>query len=407
MMNILFLSHYFPPEGNAPAARVYEMTRRWARAGDKVSVLTCEPNVPAGRIYPGYRNRLITREEMEGVEVIRVWTYIAPNRGVFRRSLNYLSYMFSAVPTGLRLPRPDVIVATSPQFFSGVAGSVVTRLRGIPFVLEIRDIWPESIAAVGAVRGRRVLRILERWERGLYAAADRIVTVGEGYRRRLVEHGAEPGKIEVIPNGVDTSRFSLAAVGTAPTSRRRFVCAYVGTVGMACGLDVVLDAAEMLRSRGDPDVLFLIAGEGARREELMKRAQQAGLDNVRFLGRVAREKVPKLLAEVDACLVHLIDRPLFRTVLPSKMFEAAAMERPIILGVEGEAAGWVKSADAGLCIPPGDAAALVRAVDTLRNDRELARRLGRSGRAAVERWHDYDRLADRYRGLLESLVEMG
>ena len=212
-LRILFLSHYFHPEGNAPATRVTEMTRRWAAQGHDVTVITGVPNVPDGVVYPGYRNRWLQRETHAGVEVVRVWTYLAPNKGTARRILNYVSFMLTAALAGLFVRRPDVVIATSPQFFCGWAGVIVTALRRLPFVLEIRDLWPESIEAVGAMRNRRLLRFLEWLEQRMYAAASRIVTVGDGYRAKLIERGVDPERIDVIPNGVDLAR--------VPRGRRR------------------------------------------------------------------------------------------------------------------------------------------------------------------------------------------
>ena len=174
-MRILYLSHYFHPEGTAPAKRVYEMCRRWVRLGHEVTVITCAPNVPSGVVYDGYRNTWLRRETVEGIETIRVWTYLAANRGTALRIANYLSYMVLAVIAGLRTPRPDLVIATTPQFFCGWAGVWVSRLRRLPFILEIRDIWPESIVAVGALGSPRLLRLLEHWERSMYRAGTRIV----------------------------------------------------------------------------------------------------------------------------------------------------------------------------------------------------------------------------------------
>jgi colanic acid biosynthesis glycosyl transferase WcaI len=187
-VRILFLTHYFPPEVNAPATRTFEHCVRWARAGHDVTVVTCAPNCPGGVVYPGFRNAWRPQVEwVEGVRVVRVWTYLAPNAGTVRRILNYLSYMASAVLASLRLPRPDVVIATSPQFFCGWAGVLVARMKRRPLVLEIRDIWPESIRAVGAIRRRPLLRLLEKLERRMYLAADHVVTVGQGYRERILQ----------------------------------------------------------------------------------------------------------------------------------------------------------------------------------------------------------------------------
>lgn len=406
-MRILFLSHYYPPEGNAPATRVSELARHWAAAGHEVTVITCAPNVPSGVVYEGYRNRLFQRETRDGVAVWRVWTWLAANRGTARRILNFLSYLVTASIAGLFAPKPDVLIATSPQFFCGWAGVVVSALRRVPFVLEVRDLWPESIVAVEAMEPSRLIRFLEWLELRMYAAADRIVTVGEGYRRQLVGKGVPEAKIEIVPNGVDLAGFRAARASERFREQYglgdRFVCAYVGTVGMGAGLEVVLRAARLLRDRGRDDLRLLVVGDGAEREALEAEARREGLAAAVFTGRIDKARIPGLLAEVDACLVHLRRTPLFETVMPSKIFEAAAMERPIVLGVEGFAAELVREAGAGLCIEPESEQALVEAVSRLAADPQLGRRLGAAGRERIAGAHDYAALAERYAALLDSI----
>jgi glycosyltransferase involved in cell wall biosynthesis len=407
-MRILFLSHYFHPEGNAPATRVHELCRRWARMGHAVTVVTCAPNVPRGVVYAGYANRPYQREIVDGVDVRRVWTHLAANEGSVRRIANYLSFLVTGTLAALAAPRPDVLIATSPQFFCGLAGVLASSLRRVPFVLEIRDLWPESIVAVGAMRRSRAIRLLEWLERRMYAAATRIVTVGEGYRRKLAERGVAPERMDLVPNGVDLAMFRGGADGSRVRSEfglgDAFVCAYVGTIGMGCGLDVALRAARLLRERGREDVRFLLVGDGAIRERLAREARESGLANVVFTGRLDKRRMPEVLAAADACLVHLARRELFTTVLPSKIFEAAAMARPIVLGVEGFAAELVAGAGAGLCIEPENEAELVAAVLRLADDPALARRLGAAGRAEIAARYDYDELAGRYADLLGKIA---
>jgi glycosyltransferase involved in cell wall biosynthesis len=407
-MRILFFTHYFHPEGNAPATRVTELTRRWAAAGHDVTVVTGVPNVPDGVVYEGYRNRLLQRERREGVDVVRVWTWLAPNKGTLRRILNFVSYMATAALAGVFLRRPDVVIATSPQFFCGWAGVLVSRARRLPFVLEIRDLWPDSIEAVGAMSSPRLLRFLEGLERRMYAAATRIVTVGEGYRRKLIEKGVAPERIDVIPNGVDLGAFLDGADG-APVRERyglggRFVCAYLGTIGMGCGLEVVLRAARKLREAGRDDLRFLLVGDGAVREELEARAKQEGLSAVIFTGRQPKASMPAFLAATDVCLVHLTRTELFKTVLPSKIFEAGAMRKPIVLGVEGFAAELVNEAGAGLCMEPENEGELLAALERLAADPALARRLGEAGHERIAKRHSYDRLAADYAERLAALL---
>ena len=410
MVRILFLSHYFPPEVNAPATRTFEHCVRWARAGHDVTVVTCAPNCPDGIVYPGYKNGFRSRVEyVEGVRVVRVWTYLSPNAGTVRRIVNYLSYMVIASLRAIRLPRPDVVVATSPQFFCGWAGVLVSRLRRVPLVLEIRDIWPESIEAVGAMRSRWLLRILERLERWMYRSADHIVTVGNGYRDRILEKVPVSDRTSVITNGVDLDLF----VPGEPDVRflhiwdleDNFVCSYVGTIGMAHGLEVVLQAAHILKQRGRYEVRFCLVGDGAARKQLEEEAEKAGVkDMVLFLGRQRKEEIPRILASSHACLIHLKKCELFTTVLPSKVFETMAMGRPIIMGVGGEACEIVMAAGAGVEMEPGSAESLVRAVEMLADDGQSAIQRGHAARDYVARHFDRNGLAARYLSLLEAVA---
>ncbi|MCA9662555.1 MAG: glycosyltransferase family 4 protein [Myxococcales bacterium] len=406
-MRIWVFSHYFPPEGNAPASRIHEMARRWVAAGHAVTVITGPPSVPDGVIYAGYRNHF-TREVVDGIDVVRVRTYVAANKGFLRRSLNFASYMVSASLRALGLRRPDVIVATTPQFFCGWAGVIAARMRRRPLVLEVRDLWPASIVAVGALREGPALTALEHLERRMYAAAAHIVTVGEGYADELRERGVADERLSVITNGVDLELFApragsaelLAGYGLGG----RFVCAYVGTVGMGSGLQVLIPVAERLRERGRDDIGLLVVGDGAIRGELEAAARARGLDNLVFAGRQPKAAIPEHLASAGCCLVHLQRVDLFKTVLPSKIFEAMAMARPIVLGVEGRAAALVEDAGAGICVTPEDPEAIAAALVSLADDRELCARLGAAGRARAEADYDRTRLADRYLELLEDVA---
>jgi glycosyltransferase involved in cell wall biosynthesis len=405
-LRILVFSHYFPPEGNAPASRIHELGRRWAAAGHQVTVVTGPPSVPDGVVYEGYRNGF-GREVIDGIEVVRVWTYLAANRGTLRRTLNFVSYMVTATIRALALARPDVVIATSPQFFCGWAGVFFSKIARRPLVLEIRDLWPESIVAVGALRPGATLRALERLERWMYAAADAVVTVGDGYAAGLRARGVAAGRLTVIPNGVDRGIFAPQAADPRLLARhglsaeKQFVCAYVGTVGLGCGLEVLLGAAALLRARGREDVAFLVVGDGAVRAQLEAEAAARGLGRwLVFAGRQPKSMIPGYLASAGCCLVHLQRVELFKSVLPSKVFEAMAMARPVVMGVEGEAAALVDEAGCGINVRPEDAEAVVDAVLRLADDPRLAGRLGAAGREFVLRRYDRDRLAAVYLELL-------
>lgn len=410
-MRILFLSHYFPPEVNAPATRIFDHCTRWAEAGHDVSVITCAPNCPNGVLYHGYKNRLRRQVEfVDGVRVVRVWTYLAANAGTVRRIVNFLSFMLSAVLASIRLPRPDVVVATSPQFFCGWAGVMVSRLKRVPLVLEIRDIWPESIRAVGAMRNRRVLRILEMMERWMYRSADHIVAVGEGYRANILDKVNIPDRVSVVPNGVDVRRF----IPMQPDAQflrtwgleNKFVCSYVGTIGMAHGLEVVLEAAKILRQKGRHDISFCLVGDGSQRKRLEDEANQAALDGmVAFTGQKPKEQIPAILASFDACLIHLRGCQLFETVIPSKIFETLAVARPIIIGVRGEARDIVMEAGAGVEMEPDSPESLVQAVEALADNPDVASRRAQAAREYVVEHFNRDVLAARFLQLLQRLAD--
>jgi glycosyltransferase involved in cell wall biosynthesis len=403
-MRILFFSHYYPPEVNAPASRTSEHAREWARAGHEVVVVTCAPNHPGGKVYPGYRNRLYQSDMIDGVRVIRVWTLVAANDGFLLRTLNYISYLISTAKLMPFLPKADVVVSTSPQFFCGLVGLVARVVKGIPWVLEIRDLWPESIVTVGAMRKGFVIRLLEGLERLAYRRADKIVSVTKSFGPHIAARGGAQDKISVIKNGADLKRFTPSTDGSGAKRRLglegRFVAAYVGTHGMAHGLDTVLEAANLLRE--EPWIAFLLVGDGADRQRLARRKDELGLNNVVMLEQQPKEAMPEIWAATDASLILLRRDDLFKTVLPSKMFEAMAM--PIILGVEGEARELLEEADAGFAIAPESAEELVAAVKKLADDAELAERFGASGEAHVREHYDRAKLAIRYLDVLTSAV---
>lgn len=410
-MRILFFCHYFPPEVNAPASRTYEHCLRWVRAGHDVTVITCVPNCPDGVVFDGYRNKLRPQvETIDGIRVVRVWSWIAPNAGTFRRIRNYVSYMISAAWRSLFEKRPDVIVASSPQFFCGWAGVIASWLRWRPLVLEIRDIWPDSIEAVGAIKNRLPIRILEFLERRMYRSARHIVAVGGGYRDIIVKKTPKVAKrISVITNGVDPAKFPVLPRDEAFLDQwglgGKFVCSYIGTIGMAHGLDVVVDSARKLKDAGRKDIAFLLVGDGAQRQRLEQRVHDEGLREwVTFTGRLPREQMPTVLASSDACLVHLRGTELFETVIPSKIFETMAMERPIIMGVKGPARDIVLQADAGVPMEPDSADELAAMLTKMSDDRAWTASLGVKAREFVLAHYNRDTLAAEYLDLLEQVV---
>lgn len=406
-LHILFLSHYFPPEVNAPASRTYEHCREWVRTGHRVTVVTCAPNHPRGRLYDGYRNALWAREQRDGIEVRRVWTYITANEGFLKRTLNYLSYMAACIVIAPFLPKVDIVISTSPQFFNGLAGYVVSRLKRVPWVLEIRDLWPESILAVGAITNRVIIRALEWLELFAYRKADRIVPVTNAFQRHMEEKGVGPTKITVIKNGADLSLYKRV-VGQNPLIadlglEGKFVAAYFGTHGMAHHLETILYAAARLREH--THIVFLLAGDGAERERLLALRKQLALSNVLMIEQQPKERMPWLWALSHVSLILLKKADLFKTVIPSKLFESMAMEKPIILGVEGESAEMLQAAGAGFCIEPENDQQLADRVFQLYSDKALWNRLSSMAREHVVDNYDRARLAKQYESVLLSLIE--
>lgn len=410
-MRILYLSQYFPPEMGAPAARVFELSREWVRLGHEVEVLTGFPNHPTGVVPPEYRGELWRRERVDGIDVLRAPIYAAPNRDLARRSANYLSYALSASLVGpLLARRPDVLIATSPQFLTGVAGFWLSRLFRCPFVFEVRDLWPRSIVAVGALpESSPLVRGLEVVEQALYRAADRIVVVTDSFLDEIAAHGIDRAKLAVVKNGVDLELFCPMPKENAQRQRfglsGKFVATYVGTHGLAHGLGTILDAAERLRD--DPRFAFLLVGEGAEKAVLKARAASLGLANVRFVDQQPRAVIAEIVAASDVCLVLLRGKELFKSVIPSKIFEFMGGGRPILMGVEGEARALLEESGGGVCFPPEDAGALVARLRELALDPTRLEALGRAGRAHVEENFSRPALAQRYLEILRGLTQRG
>lgn len=406
-MHILYVSQYFPPEMGAPSARVFELSREWVRLGHRVTVLTAFAHHPVGIKAPEDRWRLTRRESHEGIEVVRSYVYAAPNEGVVRRMVSYASFMASASLVGLaRTRHVDIVVATSPQLLCSCAGYLLARFKRVPFVFEVRDLWPESILAVSAMRNNVVVRSLRSIARHLYEHSDRIVTVGPGYREEIRERYGIPGdRITVVPNGVDPDVFVPGPKDNEVRRRygwtARMVFMYVGTLGMAHALETVIETAATFRD--DPEKLFVLVGEGAQKEDLQQQATARGLVNVVFIDGQPKQRIPLFYAACDIGLVTLRDHELFRSVLPSKIFEYMAMERPVIASVGGDAGRLVADSGGGISVPPEDPEALRDAIERLSGDAELAD-MGRRGRAFVLAEYSRRSQAREYASMIESVL---
>ncbi|MFO0691464.1 MAG: glycosyltransferase family 4 protein [Myxococcota bacterium] len=405
-MKILFVSHYFPPEVNAPANRTHEHCRRWVKDGHEVTVLTGVPNHPRGRIFPGYRNRWIQEETVDGIRVIRTWMYLTPNSGFLRRVANYLLFALTAVLASPRAGRPDVVVATSPQFFCGVAGSIIAKLKRRPFVLEIRDLWPKSIVELGQLGPGPVLSALEWLETWLYRSAAGVVVNTRTFHDHITARGVRPESIELVYNGIDPALFKPRPKNEALLAKHglqgRFTVAYVGTLGLAHGLSLLVDVADRLRDRSGID--FVLIGDGADREKIEAEVARRGLRNFHLLGLQPRDAMPDWIASIDVLLVMLRDLPVFETVIPSKIFEFLAQERPVILAAKGEIRRMMEEAGGALVVDPEAADQLIAAIDEIVAHPDAAARRAAAGRRWVEAGFLRDDLARKMSAFLERVV---
>jgi glycosyltransferase involved in cell wall biosynthesis len=406
-MHILFLTHYFPPEVNAPASRTFENAKRWVQNGHCVTVITCVPSHPNGIVYPGYKDKWRQWDEIEGIKVLRIKTYISANKGFIKRILNYFTYMLSASLFCGMVRDVDVVVSTSPQFFCGMAGLWVSLRKRCKWVLEIRDLWPESIIAVGAIKSRFVINVLTRLEVFLYSSARHIISVTHSFKRHIAKMGIPSERISIVTNGADLDQFQPQmrnnGIRGALGLDDKFIVSYIGTHGMAHHLETVLEAAGLLTDR--KQIVFLLVGGGAERDRLLQLKAGLQLDNLLMLPQQPKELMPQFLAASDACMVLLKKNDLFKTVIPSKIFEAMAMERPLILGVEGESREIVEKARCGICIEPENHRELADAVLQLYENRNLGEYLGTNGRDFVVRHFSRDVLAGKYIDVLQQILE--
>lgn len=367
-MKILFLSDNFPPEVNAPATRTLEHCKEWVKAGHEVTVITCHPNYPIGKVYSGYKNCWKSVEEVEGIKVIRVWTYIASNKGFAKRILDYISFSITSFFAGLFL-KCDIIVATSPQFFTALSGRTLHFFKRKPWIMEVRDLWPDSIKSVGAMKDGIVLRYFSKEEMWCYRSAKQIVVVTDTFKEVISGRGIPASKISVIKNGANlnlfTPREKPAHLVEKYGMAGKTVLGYVGTIGMAHKIDFLIDCVKEL-----PHCILMIMGDGAEKEAMIEKVKKENVTNVVFIDSVSKEQVPDYVALQDLALVNLRRDPLFTTVIPSKIFETSAMHIPIMLGVDGEARKLVEQYGAGLYYEPENKASFLEKLNIILSSKQ-------------------------------------
>jgi len=405
-VRILLVCHYFPPEIGAPQARLSELARYWADAGDDVTVLTGMPNHPTGVVPDDYRGKIRADERADGYRVLRTWLYATPNEGFVKKTLGHLSFMASSVVLGgRRTGEADVVVVSSPTFFSIASAWALARAKGARLVVEVRDLWPAIFVELGVLTNAQIIAALERLELAAYDSADAVVVVSEGFRQDLIRRGVPAAKVRTIRNGADVERFRPAPAD--PEVRQRLgvrpdevAVLYVGAHGISHGLSSVVDAAAKLEGEG---VRFVFVGEGATKKDLERQVAELALSNVTMLPGVPRDEVPGLLHAADICLVPLRDVPLFSTFIPSKIFEYFAAGKAVVGAVRGEPAEILREGGATV-VDPEDPAALAEAVRDLAHDPDRRVRMGEEAERYVRAQFDRKALAADYRRLLEELV---
>jgi len=396
-MEILLIAENFYPETNAPAKRLFEHAKEWVKLGNKVTVLTGVPNVPKGRVFNGYKNKIYQSEKIDGIKIVRVWTFIAKNEKFVLRTLDFISFMFSSFFFGLFIKKHDKIIVSSPQFLPVISGFIIAKIKNIPFILEIRDLWPESIVALGAMKKNNyIIRILDAIAKYIYQKSELIIVVTKAFKDNLINMGINKDKITIIENGFNFDNNlipnkSIEAIQQEYNiSNKNFTVSYIGTVGMSHGIGVILKSAKLIK-----DVNFLIIGEGADKESLQKIAKDEKINNIVFIDNINWQEIVNINQIVSANLIHLRNLELFKTVIPSKIFESMALKKPILAGLIGESLDIIKQSKSGLEVKPEDANSLVEKILQMKNNKNLCDQLANNGFKLVQDRYNRKTLAQK------------
>ena len=370
-MKVLFITDNFPPEFNAPATRTFEHCNEWIKLGAKVTILTCAPNFPQGKVYKGYKNKIFQFEKLQGIRVIRVWSYITANEKFLKRILDYLSFSLSSFIAGLFI-KSDIIIATSPQFFTTISAFSLSVLKRKPWIFELRDLWPDSIMAVNAMKYGIVIKCLNYLELFLYKKATMVIPLTMAFKENLINRGIDENKIKVITNGSNLELFSPRLKNLKILDdlklNGKFIIGYIGTHGMAHGLDFIVNTISKI---DDTDMHFLFIGDGAKKREIEDLAKKMKIKNITFLDPICKDDVPGYLSIVDISLIPLKKSDIFKTVIPSKIFESSAMKKPMLLGVEGQAKDIIEDYNAGICFEPENESDLIEKLKLLKYNKNL------------------------------------
>lgn len=405
-MKIVVICHYFPPEIGAPSARIYEMAKHWVELGNEVHVVTCFPNHPTGIIPDKYNGMKYMHELMDGIQVHRNYVYATPNKGFVKKTLGHISFMFSSVLISMKkIKKPDVIITSSPTFFSIFSGYWYGLMKKAPFVLEIRDLWPAAMIELGVMKEGTITKILEKMELFFYRKCKTLIMVTKSFKDNVVNRGIDGDKVHVITNGVNQDMFYPREKNESLTDnydlKDKFVISYVGAHGISQNLSTILKVAEALKE--EKDIQFLFIGEGAEKDQLKITTSEQNINNVKFIDSQPKEMIPEFYSTSDICLIPLKNIELFRTFIPSKMFEIMACGVPIVASLEGEAADILNESKAALVVQPDNSEEIKKAILKLKNNKELYKKLKENGPAFVEQNYSRKKLAEKYLELISNI----
>jgi len=405
-MKALFLSQYYSPEINAPAHRMSFFAKHLSKKGDDVTVICEPPNYPERELFEGYENKWRSINQEDGVRVVRSWVHITKKKSFIPRILNYASYLLSSFFAGLH-EDPDVIFVTSPPFPALASAWLLSKIKRVPLILDIRDIWPDSAVSVGMMKKGLLFKFLQWWEKKFYRSAEKIVVNAKGIGKRLTKEKEVPEeKIEFLPNGAEISMFDPEADGKELNKEfnieAKFLVLFTGLIGLAQDPGVIVEAAKILKD--ERDITFLIVGDGPKRKECLRLIDKHNLGNIIMPGSYPREEMPKFVARADACLATHKKDDLFKDVIPSKIFDYMAGARPVIINSQGEGARIIKEAECGINIKPGSPQEMADAILRFYHNYDMARDYGQNGREYAEKHFAKKKIAEKLRNLLQEVA---
>jgi glycosyltransferase involved in cell wall biosynthesis len=404
-MHVLLIHQVFASPAEAGGTRHFELLSRLVRSGHRVTVVASNLSYLSGQNLHGGA-KWITEQDLQGIRVLRAYTYPSLHRSFVWRVFSFVSFMFTAIWAGWKAGKVDVVMGTSPPLTQPLSAWLISVLRRRPFLLEIRDLWPEFAIDMGVLRNPVLIWIARRLEMFLYRRAAHLLVNSPAYRTYLISKGVAPAKVSLIANGVDPALFDPDARGIAVREQfhlqDKFVVLYAGAIGLANDIGTVLDAADLLHAL--PEIHFLLAGDGKERPNMEAQALQRGLSNVTFSGPLPKSRMPEVVAAADACLAILRNIPMFTTTYPNKVFDYMAAGRPTLLCIDGVIREVIEAADGGIFSQPGDPQSLAAVVRKLYANRNSARQMGLRARQYVEQHFHRDRQAAHFGELVSRLA---